>query len=77
MLLVVEPDADDLARIRDHGKKGDFRELEIRLGAFRGLGGLDERAAREQGAQVRIFFADAAREVDDALADDDAVAGAL
>src|SRR6267378_6109633 len=47
------------------------------LGAFGDFFGLGERAPGEQGAQVRIFPADAAREIDDSVAGDDTVPGAL
>ena len=78
VFFVVQADADDLARVRNHRKESHLRKLDIGLlRAFCDFLGLGERASGEQGAQVRKFPADAPREIDDAVAGDDSVAGAL
>src|SRR5438874_12152550 len=76
VVLIVEADADDLVRVRDHRQPRDVGFAVIRrLGQM--LRRLGEGVAADQRLEVGEAVADVAFQVDNAFAGDDAVARAL
>ncbi len=76
VVLIIEADAEDPFRVRDHRQPGDVGLLVVRR-LVHVLGGFGERVAADQRLQIGEAVADVALQVDNALAGDDAVAGSL
>src|SRR3954464_10076242 len=76
VVLVVQADAENLARVGNHRQPADVAFLVIGRGVqlLRRLG---VAVARDQREKVRVLVADVALQVDNAFASDDAVAGSL
>jgi hypothetical protein len=70
---IVAPGADDLVGIGDRRQQGDLRQRDVGRGALAVPGGAFEDARGEGGAQGRIGRAEPAAEIDDRIADQDAI----